>query len=63
MASDVRIYRDKVWVSGKMKDKLLYFANDVGVEPDEAFKRLIDRGYQLWLAERSRRDRSQRRPS
>jgi hypothetical protein len=62
MAEDVRVYRNKVWLSGEAKDKVSYVADQSGVEPDEAFRRLFDRGYSLWLAERRRSKRPKRTP-
>jgi len=52
MSREVRVFRDKVFLYGETKRRLLSFAEGLDLTPTEAFNLAIDRGYERWLAER-----------
>jgi len=51
MEREIRVYRDKVWLSAEPKDKVLFIADHMKIDPEEALKRVLDLGYESWLAE------------
>ena len=54
MSRDVRVYRDKVWLSGKARRQLLSAAEELGLTPVETLKLAIFREREGWQTERQK---------